>query len=215
MKSLNRSNHPALRLVLGSLVTLAGLGGLAGALAHGRAPEPHPCCRAAPPEASWKKTTARYDVPDLGLVRADGARVSLRRELDDGRPVILNFIYTTCAAICPLMSQTFARIQSRLGAERDAVHMISVSIDPEQDTPSRLTEYATRFGAGPQWTFYGGTLEASVATQRAFDAYRGDKMNHLPVTFLRAAPGQPWVRVEGFAGADEVVDEYRRLVVAP
>jgi protein SCO1/2 len=57
-------------------------------------------------------------------------------------------------------------------------------------------------------------VEASIATQRAFDAYRGDKMNHLPVTFLRAAPGKPWVRLEGFAPPDEVVKEYRQLVAA-
>jgi protein SCO1/2 len=125
--------------------------------------------------------------------------------------VVLNFIFTTCTAICPAMSQTFARIQSQ---HLEGVHMVSVSIDPEQDTPARLTEYAQRFGAGPAWTFYTSTPEASTAMQRAFGVYRGDKMNHGPVTFLRAAPGKPWVRLEGFAKAEDVVKEYRQLVAA-
>jgi protein SCO1/2 len=57
-------------------------------------------------------------------------------------------------------------------------------------------------------------VEASVEVQRAFAAYRGDKMNHTPVTFLRAAPGQRWVRVDGFATADELAGELRALVAS-
>ncbi|MGZ6027817.1 MAG: hypothetical protein ACXWK5_00255, partial [Myxococcaceae bacterium] len=59
---------------------------------------------------------------------------------------------------------------------------------------------------------YTGTVEASVAAQRAFKSYRGDKMNHTPVTFLRAAPGQPWVRIDGFASSEELAQEFRELV---
>ncbi|MCU1276997.1 MAG: electron transport protein SCO1/SenC, partial [bacterium] len=141
-------------------------------------------------EPAWQRSTVRYRIPDVGLVRADGAAVRARREIDDGKPVILNFVFTTCAAICPLMSQTFAGVQRRLGDDRANVHMISISIDPEEDTPARLVAYAKKLDAGRQWAFYTGTLEASVAMQRAFDAYRGDKMNHVPVTFLRIAPDQ-------------------------
>jgi len=54
-------------------------------------------------------------------------------------------------------------------------------------------------------------VKDSIAVQRAFDVYRGDKMNHLPTTFLRASPGQPWVRLDGFAGAADILREYRQL----
>jgi protein SCO1/2 len=165
-----------------------------------------------PAPAPWQRTTARYRIPDVTFVRSDGARVSWRRELDDEKPILLNFIFTTCAAICPVMSQTFAQIQSRLGEQRSQVHMMSVSIDPEEDTPARLRDYAQKLHAGAQWSFYTGSLAASIAAQQAFDVYRGDKMNHQPVTFLRIAPNQPWVRLAGFASADEVIAEYRRLL---
>jgi protein SCO1/2 len=172
-----------------------------------------PVARAEPPPArpAWQRTTARYRIPDVGLVRADGARVRLRRELDDGKPVILNFVFTSCAAVCPVMSATFAQLQRRLADDPGQAHLISISIDPEEDTPERLRDFARSLHAGPQWSFYTGTLEASIAAQRAFDAYRGDKMNHVPVTFLRAAPDQPWVRLEGFATAEAIVAEYRQL----
>ena len=136
------------------------------------------------------RSAADYTVPAIDLVRDDGKTASLAAELDDGKPVVLNFVFTTCTTICPMMTQVFARLQERLGPERDRVHMVSISIDPEQDTPARLAAYARKFHAGPQWRFYTGTTEASVAAQRAFDVYRGDKMDHTPVTFLRAAPGR-------------------------
>jgi protein SCO1/2 len=157
---------------------------------------------------------ARYSVPRVKLVRADGKPVSLPEEMDDGRPVVLNFIFTSCGSTCPLMSQVFGQFQRRLGAEMQGVHLMSISIDPEEDTPARLTEYAQQFGAGPHWQHYTGSVAASIAAQRAFDVYRGDKMSHAAVTLLRASPGKPWRRIEGFVTPDDLVREYRQLLAA-
>jgi len=166
----------------------------------------------ASPETT--RSVAEYTIPDVKLVRADGRTVDLSRELNDGRPVVLNFIYTTCTSVCPLTSQTFAQLQGKLGAARNAVHLVSISIDPEQDTPSRLREYAQKFGAGPDWHFYTGTLLASTAAQRAFNVYRGDKMDHAPATLVRLANDARWVRLDGFATADDLLSELRPAVAS-
>ena len=99
--------------------------------------------------------------------------------------------------------------QQKLGEDRDKVHLVSISIDPEQDTPARLRAYATRFRAGAGWQHYTGSLQASVAAQQAFDVYRGDKTNHAPVTLVRSAGGTRWVRLEGFATVDTLLSEVR------
>lgn len=161
-----------------------------------------------------QRSTASYTLPDVSLVRQDGTSVLLPDELNDGRPVVLNFIFTTCTTICPVTSGVFAQLQSRLGADRDKVHLVSISIDPEQDTPTVLSEYAKKFGAGQEWQFYTGTLAASIAAQRAFNVYRGDKMNHTPVTLLRLAPGKPWIRFDGFATADDLLHEFGAMLAA-
>ncbi len=154
------------------------------------------------------RSIANYSVPDVVLIRAnDGRRVQLSEELDDNRAVVLSFIYTSCTTVCPLTSATLADLQGKLGPARDLVHVVSISIDPEYDTPARLRDYAARFGAGPQWQHYTGTLTASQRTQRAFDVYRGNKMDHAPVTLVRPQPGDPWVRLDGFASADELMAE--------
>jgi len=165
--------------------------------------------------ATVSRATESYETPAVMLVREDGRSVSLARELDDGRPVLLNFIFTTCSSICPLMSRTLEEFQRKLGPQAAKVHLMSISIDPEQDTPARLSAYARKFHAGPQWHYYTGTVAASLAAQRAFDVYRGEKMSHTPVTLMRAAPGKPWLRIEGFVTPDELVEEYRKLLVSP
>jgi protein SCO1 len=157
--------------------------------------------------AGTTRTMVNYAVPAVRLVRADSQSVSLAAELDDGRAVVLDFIYTTCSSVCPLSSQIFSQLQRKLGEQTTRVHLVSISIDPEEDTPSRLRAYAQRFGAGPEWQYYTGTVAASLAAQRTFGVYRGDKMEHVPVTLLRTAPGKPWVRFDGFVTAGELLKE--------
>lgn len=161
-----------------------------------------------------RRSTVEYTVPQVTLLREDGRTVSLPEELNDGRPVVLNFFYTKCTEVCPLTSSTFMQFQVKLGAEREKVHMVSISVDPEQDTPEVLRDYARKFHAGPAWHHYSGTVAASIEVQQAFDVYLGDKMNHVPVTLMRAAPGKPWLRIEGFSRPDDLVREYRNLVAA-
>jgi protein SCO1/2 len=157
--------------------------------------------------SSVQRSEANYTAPDVKLVRDDGKTVSLPAELDDGRPVILNFIYTSCTTICPLNSQVFEQFQERLGPKHEPVHLVSISIDPEQDTPARLRAYAKQFNAAPGWNHYTGTVAATSAVQWAFNAFRGDKMSHTPLTLVRAAPGQPWIRIDGFASAEDLLAE--------
>jgi protein SCO1 len=160
------------------------------------------------------RSIAHYRIPDVELLRDDGAKVRLSTEMDDGRPVVLAFIYTSCTTVCPLISHTLSQLQGKLGAARARVHLMSISIDPEQDSLSRLREYARTFHAGPEWQHYTGTLTASQTAQRAFDVYRGNKMDHAPATLIRAVPGGPWVRIDGFATADQLLAELPDLQAA-
>ncbi len=168
----------------------------------------------APASSRINSSVRDYSVPTVQLVRDDGKPVSLADEMNDGRPVVMNFIFTTCTTICPMMSAVFSQFERRLGPDAGKVHLMSISIDPEQDTPARLVEYARKFHAGPEWQHYTGTLTASIAVQQAFDVYRGSKMSHSAVTLMRAAPGRPWVRIDGFATADDLVRNYQELLAS-
>jgi protein SCO1/2 len=211
---LGTANLRPFRNFLAMLAATAGAGLVARNALADEPGDPHAHHRDAMAALKRARASTRdLKLPDVKLVREDGKTVSLAEELSDGGPVVLNFIFTSCTSICPVMSGTFAQLQARLGGDlRAPVHMVSISIDPEYDTPPRLASYAKRFQAGPQWRFYTGTPEASLAVQRAFGASTGDKMDHTPVTFLRAGPGARWVRIDGFASSDELAGALQELV---
>jgi protein SCO1 len=146
------------------------------------------------------------------LLRADGAEALLADVFSDSRPVVLNFIYTSCGSICPVMSQSLGDFRAHLGAAGAQLHIVSISIDPEQDTPQALQSYAKRFNGGQGWDYYTGTVTASESVQRAFGVYRGDKMSHPPTTFMRGAAGTQWTRIDGFATPSQLMDYYRQLL---
>jgi protein SCO1/2 len=170
----------------------------------------HPQAASAKPSYASKRST--FKTPDVTLLGQDGEEHALVALLGVDKPVMLNFIFTSCTTICPVMTSTFREVERQLGPDREQVQLVSISIDPEYDTPARLAEYARARGAGEPWIFLTGDLASIRRTQTAFDAYRGNKMNHVPLTFLRAAPDEPWLRIDGFAAASDIMREYRGLM---
>jgi protein SCO1 len=166
---------------------------------------PSPVHSATPADGSASRSTVQVRLPSVRMRQHTGHLVAFDAALDDTRPVLLNFVYTTCTGICLPMSQTFAAVQERLGARSDQVQMISVSIDPGQDTTARLANYADRFAAGPQWVFYTGSQQAVDTILRSFNVYRPDKMSHTPVTFVRPLGSRQWVRLDGFSSPDQLI----------
>jgi protein SCO1/2 len=162
---------------------------------------------------TYSSSTMTYTIPDVKMVDTNGKNISLRELMNDRSPVILNFIFTTCTTICPVMSATFQQVQEQLGSDRKNVRLVSVSIDPENDTPPTLKTYAEKFKAGPQWTLLTGTLENSLTIQKSFGVFAGEKMNHKPVTFLKAkGSGTQWIKIDGLAEASQIIMEYDKLI---
>ncbi len=191
--------HPVIRHAALALVLLA-LAGTALAQAHEHD-------HAAMLGAELKRSTVEVEVPPAKLVRQDGLPTNALKALSSGTPTVLAFIYTSCTTVCPLTSHILSQLQTKLGADLSKVRLVSVSIDPEYDTPARLQAYSQRFEASAQWQHYTGSLANSVAVQKAFKAYQGDKMNHLPLIFVSGGKTKSWVRLEGFPTADQVLKE--------
>jgi protein SCO1/2 len=138
-------------------------------------------------------------IPDGAFIDQDNRR----RAISDwaGAPFVLTFIYTRCPlpTFCPLMSQNFATLQRRLSddtALRGHVKLISVSFDPDDDTPQVLAAYAARLKANPAiWTFLTGdrnTVERfagklGVSVMRTPDE---TSLTHNLRTFLVGADGR-------------------------
>ncbi|KGM86249.1 Uncharacterized protein SCO1/SenC/PrrC [Roseovarius mucosus DSM 17069] len=168
----------------------------------------------SPDGFQYKRSLQDYQMPDVTLRNQFAKKVSFVDLLDFDGPVLLNFIFTSCATICPVMSATFGQTQEDLVAIDDNYLMVSISIDPEYDTPTRLREYADLHAARENWVMLTGQFDDIFTVVRAFDAvYKGDnKMYHRPLTFLRANKDAPWLRLEGLLGSEELAEEYSKLL---
>jgi len=131
-------------------------------------------------------------------------------DLIGNRTVAINFIFTSCPTVCPLMGANFGKVQKLLGS-RD-VALISVSIDPETDTPARLVEWSKRFGAGPGWTLVTGSTLDINQVLKAFGIFTSDPSSHSPSVFIADAKRGIWRRVDGLASPSTilgVIDDVR------
>jgi protein SCO1/2 len=163
-------------------------------------------------QRNFSVSSEQYSMPEVSLLDVDGEKVSMKDLLSADEPVALNFIFTTCTTICPVMTATFAQMQRELDTEQlQQLQVISISIDPEYDRPEVLRAYAGKYNASGTWMFLTGSSIDIENVLRAFDAYAGSKMNHQPLTFLRKDPQQPWLRVDGLASGKDLaslVDQY-------
>jgi protein SCO1 len=155
------------------------------------------------------RTEVEITIPATPLVRQDGTKTTLLKELEGNKPTVLAFFYTSCTTVCPVTNQILSNAQDLLGKDLEGARILSISIDPEHDTASRLAAYSKKFGAKPQWLMYTGTQQNSAAVQKAFGAYRGDKMNHVPLIFVNSGTGKAWVQLKGFPTAEQVVKELK------
>ena len=159
----------------------------------------------------YNRTVEEYKIPDITLINQDGEKVRLVEYLDTGKPVILEFIFATCTTICPILSIGFTNLQEKLGPEAANLRLVSISIDPEHDTPEVMKSYLQRYEAQPGWDFLTGSISDINQTMRAFDAYVSDKMGHRPLIFLHSPKENTWVRIDGLMSGKELKDEYLRL----
>lgn len=150
----------------------------------------------------------RYQVPDVWLVNQDGKKVNLKAICETGKPVVIDFIYGTCTTICPVLSAGFSSFQKRLGPQVNDVQLVSITIDPEHDTPKVMKDYLTRYRAKPGWDFLTGTRGDIDRVMKAFNAYIPDKMSHYPINLIRSPKDGSWVRLFGLLSTREFMDEY-------
>jgi protein SCO1/2 len=161
--------------------------------------------------AKYKRTVEKYKVPDVTLVNQDGERIDLKTFLDGDKPVILDFIYGTCTTICPVLSIGFSHFQKKMGPDADKVRLVSISIDPDNDTPQVMKEYLQRYNAQEGWDFLTGKREDIIKVMRAFDAYVTNKMNHYPLTILHGPGDENWIRINELLSTSDLMKEYKLL----
>ncbi|HLF84385.1 MAG TPA: SCO family protein, partial [Blastocatellia bacterium] len=164
---------------------------------------------------TWVEPKPGDEVPDFKLVDQNGKRFGFHQYR--GRIVVLTFIYTRCPLpdYCPLMTDNFAEIEKALKSESNSkTTLLSITVDPEYDTPKVMREYGAAHSAGSaQWDFATGTKDEVKQVAAYFGLQYwpdGDQIVHSLRTAIVGADGK---LVKLYRGnewkPDEIVRELR------
>lgn len=176
-----------------------------------RQPEEQPATPQETHAAEREDARAEFEpfpAPDFQLTDQNGQSFTLSSLR--GKVVLMDFIFTQCPGPCPLLSTKFSHLQRKLGERLGKeVMLVSVTIDPQQDTPEVLKAYAQRYNADPSgWKFLTGTTRdiIMVASQYGADYRRGPEgiIDHRLLTCLIDRDGNV---VREFVGVNHSVDE--------
>jgi protein SCO1/2 len=176
------------------------------------APQAKPAAPPAPHDHSHMTTTPKESSPaanyftDVQLINQDGKPVRFYSDVLKGKTVVVNAFFTTCTSVCPPMNRNMEKIQEVLGDRvgRD-VFLVSITVDPQVDTPPRLKEYAQKFHAGPGWIFLTGKKENLDWALYKLGQYVANKDDHKTIFIIGNEPTGLWKKAFGMANVAELV----------
>ena len=143
---------------------------------------------------------------DVELIDQNGRKVRFYNDVLKGKTVVINALFTTCPNVCPPMSRNFERIQAAVGERLGKdVFLVSITVDPENDTPEKLKEYAERFHARPGWSFLTGKKENVDAALYKLGQYVEEKSQHKTVIIIGNEATGLWKKAFGLASAEDLI----------
>jgi len=192
-----------------------GLGLVCLALSMGTLPAMAQQAAADPPHVQQAPANTQSDahsgptkisIPDIEVLDQNNRRVRFYSGLVKGKTVAVNFIFTTCTTICLPMTANFAKVQKIMQARGEKnLELISVSVDPENDTPEKLKAYAEMFHAKPGWTFVTGSRAELEPIWKAFNVFAGGaKEDHAPTVVIGDEALHSWTYASGLASASKL-----------
>jgi protein SCO1/2 len=171
---------------------------------------------------SPRELIQRRHLPNVELTTQDGKRVRFYDDLVKDRRVVIQFMFTRCKDICPVITHHLAEVQGLLGGRvgRD-IFFYSISLSPEEDTPKELRAFAKEHGAGPGWTFLTGKPEDILHLRRSLGFYLddprqdADRNNHSGMIVVGTEPLMRWAMCEGGAKPEWIATVIRTEMDAP
>jgi len=154
---------------------------------------------AAKSKKSAPETGAKITVVDRALLDQNGKTVRFGKDVVAGDVVVVDFVFTNCTTICPVLSVKMVRLQELLSARLGkGVKLVTMSLDPVRDTPERMKAWGAKFKAGPHWHFITGSKEDQEAVLKGLGAYVANFADHPPLALIGDGKTGRWVRINGF-----------------
>ena len=184
--------------IAAALLTAAGPGpakkSANGPLLPGVTPAGIPAATPASPLDASAATRAYMTNPTL--ITQDGRTVRFFDDLMAGRLVLINFMLTSCNAICPTETANLARVQDLLGDRLGhSVVMLSLTVDPVHDRPDQLKLFAQTFGARDGWYFLTGDPGDMDKLAHRLGGYTSDPTDHSSILIAGNVATGAWIKL--------------------
>jgi protein SCO1 len=145
---------------------------------------------------------------DLPLVDQNGKTVDLYKDFIAGRRIVLHSFFARCEGSCPVMMTTLQALQKQLGSRLGKdVSIVSITVDPDHDTPQVLADYAKRVQAKPGWHFLSGSSAQVNMALRRIGQYTDAPENHMNLIIVGNETDGDWRKMHGLAEMKAVVTE--------
>ena len=198
------------RLIIAAALCLASASAASAQTAAKPTPPPAPASVADPHAGhsapAQPQTPAQKYFTDVELLNQDGEKVRFYTDVLKGKTVVVNAFFTTCTSVCPPMNRSMEKIQEAFGPRvgKD-VFLVSLTVDPETDTPARLKEYAAKFHAGRGWTFLTGKKENLDGALYKLGQYVQEKNEHKTVIIVGNEATGLWKKALGLAKVEDLI----------
>lgn len=154
---------------------------------------------------------ASTDLPNVLLKNQNNEPLRFYDEAIKDKIVVIQFIFTRCTMVCPLLGYTFAQLQEKLGERAGKeVFLISISVDPVNDTPQRLKAWAEQFGAANGWLQLTGEKSSVDSVLKALQSFTADKVDHTSLILMGDEQKGEWKRLAGTASAETLLTELQQ-----
>lgn len=142
---------------------------------------------------------------DVVLTDQNGNRVRLYEDVIKDRTIVMNSFFTSCKGSCPIMSQTYARLQERFADHLgNDLMLVSITVDPANDTPPKLAEYARRMKAKPGWLLLTGSKDEVTRALKKIGQNTETPEEHLNVMIVGNDRTGLWKKAFALAKPDEI-----------
>jgi protein SCO1/2 len=169
--------------------------------------------------AIGSKQRAHSYFPDPVLYDQTGKPVRFYSDLLKGKVVVINMMYTVCTRICPTNIARLREVQAQLGERCGLdVHLYSLSLRPDIDSPAALAAYARQFDVAPGWSFLTGQAADIDEVRRKLGFYDTDPVadaniaNHTGALRLGNVERDRWLMMPNKTAAAQVVRAIDNLI---
>jgi len=159
-----------------------------------------------------REAKGRNYFTNVQLVAQDGRPMRFYDDVLKGRLVLVNFVFTECGDACPLITALLLQTRQLLGAQASEARFVSITVDPERETPQTMAAFAKKHSAvDPEWLWLSGSKANIEQVTKRLGAYTDTRETHFTGLLVGNLRTDRWVKMRPDAPPQLIAEQLRRV----